>query len=256
MDPTDKRELKKFEKELGLYSVAGAICSYGDVIDFVQDLKQGIVLVDTCDHDEAVGKKMTAFLRKEIKEGWGVAGDAADNLEELGRKLAALRDPTIPYWKSDEWFDMVSALYVQFDKESISLSMGGGLGETMILRNDGRLERILMKGGTVDLKFLEGHDQTYFTTLAKDEVMLLHTDGLLGNINKDIYLSFPHAIRKEINYESFVDHNREWLLNTIAEKNDEPTETIRDRIVEIFSAYFLPQSSRDDDLTFAVIKKK
>src|SRR3989338_9166065 len=256
MDPTDKRELKKFEKELGLYSVAGAICSYGDVIDFVQDLKQGIVLVDTCDHDEAVGKKMTAFLRKEIKEGWGVAGDAADNLEELGRKLAALRDPVIPYLKSDEWFDMISALYVQFDKEKISLSMGGGLGETIALRNDGSLERILMKGGTIDLKYLEGHDPTYFTTLAKDEVMLLQTDGLLGNIHKNIYFSFPEPKRREINYEAFIDYTRAWLVNTIAEKADDPVETIRDTIIEKFSPYFLPKSQRDDDVTFAVIKKK
>src|SRR3989344_4743431 len=187
MDSADKRELKKFEKELGLYYIAGAICSYGDVIDFVEDSKYGVVLVDTCGHDEAVGKNMAAFLSKEINSGWGVAGDAADNLEELGRKLAALRDPTIHYWKSDEWFKMVSALYIQFDKENISLSMGGGMGETVILRNNGILERILMKGGTIDLKYLEGHDSTYFTSLAKDEVILLQTDGLLGNINKNVY---------------------------------------------------------------------
>ena len=256
MDLIDNRTITKFERELGLYSVAGVICSYGDVIDFVEDSKCGIVLADTCGHDEAVGKKMAAFLRKEIKGGWGVAGDAADNLEKLGRKLAALRNPAIPYWKSDEWFDMVSALYVQFDKENISLSMGGGLGETLILRNNGSLEGILMKGGTIDLKYLEGHDPTYFTTLAKDELILLQSDGLLGNINKDIYFSFPHAIRKEINYEALVDHTRAWLVNTIAEKADDPVETIRDTIIEKFSPYFLPKSQRDDDVTFAVIKKK
>jgi len=252
----DKRELKKFERELGLYSVAGAICSYGDVIDFVEDSKSGIIIADTCGHLEEVGKEMAAFLKKEIDEGWGVAGDAADNLEELGRKLAALRDPVIPYLKSDEWFDMISALYVQFDKEKISLSMGGGLGETIALRNDGRLERILMKGGTIDLKYLEGHDPTYFTTLAKDEVMLLQTDGLAGNINKSIYLLFPEPKRREINYEAFIDYTRECLVNTIKENAHEPVETIRDMIIKRFSPYFLPQSSRDDDVTFAVIKRK
>src|SRR3989344_351558 len=252
----DKRELKKFERELGLYSVAGAICSYGDVIDFVEDSKSGIIIADTCGHLEEVGKEMAAFLKKEIDEGWGVAGDAADNLEELGRKLAALRDPVIPYLKSDEWFDMISALYVQFDKEKISLSMGGGLGETIALRNDGSLERILMKGGTIDLKYLEGHDPTYFTTLAKDEVMLLQTDGLAGNINKSIYLLFPEPKRREINYEAFIDYTRECLVNTIRENAHEPVETIRDMIIKRFSPYFLPKSLRDDDVTFAVIKKK
>ena len=252
----DKRELKKFERELCLYSTAGAIYSYGDVIDFVEDSKDGIVLVDTCGHDEAVGKNMTAFLRTEINGGWGVAGDAADNLEELGRKLAELRDPTIPYWLSEQWFDMVSALYVQFDKENISLAMGGGLGETLILRNDGSLERILMKGGTIDLKYLSGHDPTYCTTLAKDEVILLQSDGLAGNINKSIYLLFPEPKRREINYEAFIDYTRECLVNTIKENAHEPVETIRDMIIKRFSPYFLPQSSRDDDVTFAVIKRK
>lgn len=137
---TDARELKRFDINLGSYSVAGLIFSYGDVIDFVDDLKQGVVLVDTCGHHEEVGKTMAAFLRKEIQNNWGITGDAADNLETLGRKLAALRDPTIPFWKSDEWFDMVSALYAQFDGDNISLSMGGGLGETLILRNNGQLE--------------------------------------------------------------------------------------------------------------------
>ena|SRR3989338_8748067 len=258
MDSADKREIKKFEKELGLYSVAGAICSYGDVIDFVEDSKYGIVLADTCGHDEAVGKSMVAFLQKEIKDGWGVTGDAGGNLEKLGRTLASFRDPTIPYWQSDEWFDMISALYVQFDRENISLSMGGGLGETLILRNNGSLERILMKGGTIDLKFLEGHDPTYFTTLAKDEVMLLQTDGLLGNIQSNIYCSFSESKRKDINsnYMDFIDYIGAWLVNTIAERIYEPAETIRDAIVETFSAYFLPQSPRDDDVTFAVIKKQ
>lgn len=251
----DKRELKTFERELGFYSTAGAICSYGDVIDFVEDSKYGVVLVDTCGHDEAVGKNMAAFLKKEINSGWGVAGDAAGNLEELGRKLAGLGDPSIPYRYRDEWFDMVSALYVLFDKENISLSMGGGLGETLILRNDGNLEGILMKGGTIDLEYLKGHDPTYFTTLAKDEVILLQSDGLLGNINKSIYRSFPESKSREINYEDVKDCTRKCFVNSIAEKAHEPVETIRDMIIERFSPYFLPKSSRDDDVTFAVIKK-
>ena len=255
MKLTDNRELKRFDLTLGNYSVSGAICSYGDVIDFVDDLKQGVVLVDTCGHHEEVGKNMAAFLRKEIKNNWGVAGDAADNLEKLGRKLAVMRDPTIPYYKSDEWFDFVSAEYAQFDGDNISLSMGGGLGETLILRNNGQLESTLMYGGTIDLHYLEIHEPAYATTLAKNEVMLLQSDGLLGNIEKNVYRSFPESKTKEMDYGEFIRYMKGWLVSTIADKIQEPAGIIRERIIDQYSSYFLPKSLRDDDVTFAVIKK-
>ena len=224
---TDTRKLKRFDINLGSYSIAGLIFSYGDVIDFVDDLKQGVVLVDTCGHDEKAGKNMAAFLRTEIQNNWGITGDAAENLELLGRKLAAFRDPTIPYWKSEEWFDMVSALYAQFDGDNISLSMGGGLGETLILRNDGPLESILMKGGTIDLHYLENHEPAYCTNLARNEVMLLQSDGLLNNIKKNVYRSFPESKTKEMDYGEFILYMEGWLVSTIAEKNHEPAIVIR-----------------------------
>ncbi|MBI4147121.1 hypothetical protein HY494_00545 [Candidatus Woesearchaeota archaeon] len=256
MKLTDKRELKRFDLNLGNYSVSGAICSYGDVIDFVDDLKQGVVLVDTCGHHEEVGKNVAAFLRTEIKNNWGITGDATNNLENLGRKLAALRNPTIPYWKSDEWFDMVSAEYAQFEGDNISLAMGGGLGETLILRNNGQLESILMYGGTIDLHYLENHEPAYVTILAKNEVMLLQSDGLLDNIEKNVYRSFPESKRKELDYGEFIRYMKGWLVSTIADKIQEPAGIIRERIIDQFSSYFLPKSLRDDDVTFAVIKKR
>ena len=44
--------------------------------------------------------KTWLLSKNEIQNNWGITGDAAENLELLGRKLAAFRDPTIPYWKS------------------------------------------------------------------------------------------------------------------------------------------------------------
>ena len=95
MEIKDERELKLFEKELENYELAGAICSYGDVIDFVEGEKSGIVIIDTCGHRKDSGEKMAAFLQQEISQGWGITGDARSELSKLGEKLAAKRDPKI-----------------------------------------------------------------------------------------------------------------------------------------------------------------
>ncbi|MEK6905543.1 MAG: hypothetical protein AABX24_04025 [Nanoarchaeota archaeon] len=64
------------------------------------------------------------------------------------------------------------------------------------------------------------------------------------------------AIAKEMDYGEFILYMEGWLVSTIAEKNHEPAIVIRENIVEKFSSYFLPKSLRDDDVTFAVIKKR
>ena len=48
---------------------------------------------------------------------------------------------------------------------------------------------------------------------------------------------------------------KSWLVSTIADEIQEPAGIIRERIIDQYSSYFLPKSLRDDDVTFAVIKK-
>ncbi|MEK6969965.1 MAG: hypothetical protein AABW48_06060 [Nanoarchaeota archaeon] len=248
----DARRLIIFEKELGLYSAAGAICSYGDVIDFVEGEKQGVVIADTCGHLESCGQKMAQFLRQEIKTGWGIEGDAEQNLEKLGQKLFDLRGgKNRPY--SDEWYDWVSASYTQFSKEKISLAMGGGLGETLILREDCSLESIRMRGGVIDEDYLEGHDPVYETTLQETEVMLLQSDGLLGNIYKN-YWKHKLKDKNEFELKEVIGYNKGHLVSILAENRDCSPSVIRDALVSRLSQYFGPLFIRDDDVTFVVVK--
>ncbi|MDP3734505.1 MAG: hypothetical protein Q8R37_04710 [Nanoarchaeota archaeon] len=59
----DERQLVTFDRRLGQYDVAVALCSYCDVLDFVVDeKKQGIVLIDTCGHSKEFGQQMAAFF--------------------------------------------------------------------------------------------------------------------------------------------------------------------------------------------------
>ncbi len=250
----DTRKLINFKRILGHYCIAGAICSYGDVIDFVDGEKQGIFIADTCGHREESGIEMSKFIKRKIKSGWGIKGDAEQNLYSLGKELASLRDPNIRPIYSDEWFDFVSASYTQFDRENISLAMGGGLGHTLIFRKDGSLERILMAGGTIDDNdhYLKKHEPAYNTKLKKDEILFLQSDGM-HNMAKALHFDSLDG-KIDLDTRNTVWYADTLLYNVINKNFYEPAVIIRDAIVSELSKYFLPRTSRDDDVTFVVVK--
>lgn len=256
----DKRELKLFEKVLGNYETAVAIYSSGDVIDFVDSKKQGIVLIDTCGSLKEFGDKMAEFLREEISEGWGVSGDARDELLVLKRKLTAKRDPKLnslhgasAYLYNEEWHGYVSGLYLQFDEETVSLSTAGGVGRTLILRANDNLEKILMEDGVLDGKFSERAEPAYNFELRERDVILLNSDGLIGNI----LISTYHDIKmgKIKGPKDLSEYSEMLVVDCLKRNQDKRPYEIRDALVSELSKHFIPHKRHCDDVTFAVVKK-
>ena len=56
-----------FERNLGIYSIAGAICSYGDAIDFIDGERQGIIIADTCGHVKEFGDEVKKYIPDSVK---------------------------------------------------------------------------------------------------------------------------------------------------------------------------------------------
>jgi hypothetical protein len=245
---SDTRKLLTSELQIGNYSSASMIYSYGDVLDFVDGRKQGIVIVDTPGHVEEVGQQMLQFLRTEIANGWGVSGDALEELLKLGQKLAELHKGT-KY--CEHWADYSSASYTQIDGDRITLSMGGGLGETLIVRAD-RVERILMKGGTIDGPFLDHYDPVYTTTLQTGETMLLCTDGFVGNMRKT---REKESKRQNIAYATTVAELNTNIEQIIRDNSLNTAQETRDALIAQLGTYFLPRTERDDDVTIVVVKR-
>jgi len=251
------RKLKLFEEVLGNYEVSGVIYSGDDVIDFVDSKKQGIVLIDICGPIKGSGERMTEFLREEILKGWGVSGDAKDELLVLGRKLAAKRDPELNSLYNvdgDEWHDFVSGLYLQFNGETISLSTAGGLGRTLILRADGDLEKILMKGGTLDGPFLKRAEPAYNFELKEGEVILLNSDGLIGNILFSVCRDVKMG--KIEDPKDLSGYSEGLVVDCLKRHQDKQPYEIRDALVSELSKRFIPHKRHCDDVTFAVVKKR
>ena len=109
---------------------------------------------------------------------------------------------------------MVSALYAQFDGDNISLSMGGGLGETHF-RKRWTSRSILMKGGTIDLHYLENHEPAYCTNLARNsDVVAIRR---FVTISKRMFIVHSESKTKN-DYGEFILYMEGWLVSTIAEK--------------------------------------
>lgn len=245
----DMRKLVLFERSLGRYHLAGAICSYGDVIDFVDGSKQGIVLIDTCGHEKESGENMAAFLQEQISQGWGNGTDAREDLITLGKKLDSFRQPGEEFGRGEEkWYDLVSGLYVQFNDDDVSLSMGSGLGRTLIFKANS-LEKILMLNGPIDHpKFEERSVPAYFFSLGQEEVLFLHSDGLIGNMAKSFYYKYGQNRDGE--------YCKDLIIKTIKKLCNQSVQEIRENLVSKYNHLFLPLTSRFDDVTFAVVKRK
>ena len=241
----DERKLLVHQLELGDYDIAFSLYSFGDVIEFVQHPKQGVILIDTCGHQNDFGKQMQSFLKQQIKSGWGSKGDAREELTDLGRKLADVNGPA-KLCEGDDWCDGASGLYVQLNKTNISFSSNGGMGQSFIFRNN-KKECLDMYGTYLD--DLHQHEKgallpVYTSNLGLDDVLLLQSDGINGNMMASIH--YGHS--NESSRTDFIDT----LMNV---RKKEPFEIVnyanhalRNVIKNIDLCY--------DDMSFVVIKKK
>ncbi|MFH1455927.1 MAG: hypothetical protein ABIF40_03180 [archaeon] len=242
---SENRNLITFEKILGQYSIAGALCSNADVVDFVDDTKQGILVVDTCGHNIEDGNEMRNFVRRTIEGGWGIEGNAEQELKKLGQMFNSLRKPGESQFV-DKWYTCVSASYTQFDNDLITIAMGGALGKTYILRLDETLI-INHMDRVIDYDYQKKHKPAYETRLENDDILFLQTDGFLDNIIKK-------SLKKGIEWEVADETANKLLDDLLREFQKEPVNVIRNALVNSLKQYFLPLSNRDDDTTFVIVK--
>ncbi|MCH8908520.1 MAG: hypothetical protein IH840_15645 [Candidatus Heimdallarchaeota archaeon] len=231
----------------------------GTVIDFVDTPeKQGIVIIDTCGHRKDHGDNMARFLRSEIENGWGINDNAREELSYLGKKLSDSGPDTHDKF-SDLWHDFVSGEYLQFDGDKIYLQMGGGLGSTMIFRNDGELEDIMMKGGVID-RYFDNHssrkqveaDPVYETNLKDNEMIFLQSDGLRNNTIQSIH-NYGEKGLEGFDEDLFHEDS---IADFLKEHVSKSSSEIRDVMLSELGRYFHPRDLGYDDVTFAVVKKR
>jgi len=113
------------------------------------------------------------------------------------------------------------------------------------------LEQILMINGTIDDPNFEKRSSkkaAYIFSLCCEEVLFLHSDGLIGNIAKSFYYNHGQNRDEEYCYNLIIEMIRKHQTKYVSE--------IRDHLITNYQHLFLPSSlRRDDDVTFAVVKK-
>ncbi len=249
----DTRKLITFERTLGMYEVAGAICSYGDVIDFVDGEKKGIVIADTTGKMEECGKRMGDFLRKEIKKGWGSSKDGRTEILDLGKKLfiAGVGKPYLDrktqlkvireLSEEDRWWDGVEICYAHMDKEIISLA---GL-RYMIFREEGGVEEI--DSFLTPYHINQDKKRNPIEKILQDnDILLMTSDGLEWNMR------LPYRTLEEL--RKYDKKPREDIRRIITKDNKLPVDKIRDALVTKLSNYIVGDFFADD-VTFAVVKR-
>lgn len=213
---------------LNTYDIAVVQWTYGGVLEFVYGTPSGLLLLDTKGHEEVNGIKMRGFIRKQIREGWGVQGDARGQLSLLSLESARI---------NKSWCD-ATALYLQFHDSHISLSnacMPQPLHYSAIpcwITSHG----FWAVPNTMAIPF----DPPYTLKLQQDEILLIRTDGIDDPIDKEI-----------------GEKNRKKLLEEILNDcKERPATTILNRIITELGRYFIPQDEEMDDATIVVIKRK
>ncbi|MBU0470223.1 MAG: hypothetical protein KKA62_06125 [Nanoarchaeota archaeon] len=240
------RHLKTFERTLGKYRVAGAIYSYGDVIDFVDGEKQGIIIADTCGKRRDYGNKAKKFLKEKIKEGWGSSKDAKTEILDLGRRLALAGTGKAhfeaEYSSEQRWWDCIEFCYAHFDNDLVSLS---GLRH-LIFREEGNTERYNSTLGPYHFED-PGERETAKTDLNGNDVLMIASDGLEFNIR------LLYRTSKEL--EEYYEAPKKIIKKIVYENIKYPVDQIRDSLILKLSDYLTGGFFSKDDVTFALVKK-
>ena len=254
----DKRELKTFERILGNYEVAGAICSYGDAIAFAEmDNRSWIIISDTVGHVEGQGKQMKEFLDKQIMEGWGAEFDTKEEIADLGRRLliAGTGKPEIPDGLHFDWWDSPEFCYAHLLENEVSL---GGINFNLV--RNGKFEEIpyetsegIKMMSPLHFDDLENRSP-YNISLRTNDVLLMASDGLEDNISYTLRLQGEETSREIAKLK---------LIEVMTQCKGKKPDQIRDTLITELKDYFLPRAVGNyspteyeyDDVTFAVIKK-
>ncbi|MBT4538660.1 SpoIIE family protein phosphatase [Candidatus Woesearchaeota archaeon] len=253
----DERELILFERELGDYNIASAIWSYGDVIDFIDGERKGIVIADTTGHQRDFGDAMKGFLKREIASGWGSRFDARTEILDLGQRLS---DEGSKHQKIfdenklrclNDWWNYAGINYAQLE-EKIYLS---GL-YYLLVRRDGDIETPNSSLFYHHYKNPGGRSMAEID-FNQGDVLLMTSDGLRDNICSTYRCLWQKA-------KSKMDSVNRELTEVIRKNIDNDVVEIRDVLVKRFRQYFLScefnqkiyDSERYDDVTFALIKRR
>lgn len=247
----DTRELLTFEKKLGMYDLAGAIYSDGDVIDFVDGVNPGIIIADTCGHKKEFGDKAREFLQKEIRTGWGSQYDIKTEILELGRKLmiTGTGKPSLEgrFNEREEWWDCIACSYAQFTDEGIYLT---GI-HNLIARENGTVETPWSILGPYHFDD-PGEREPVRTVLSHGDIMLIASDGLENNIRIISYL-------KGENHEQDTFETK--LGRILNQNKTKEISSIRDILISQLKYYFMSGMIKCidqmiyDDVTFVLVKK-
>jgi len=250
----ETRELVTFERNLGLYSAAGAICSHGDVIDFVDGEKQGIIIADTCGKRKDCGDRAGVFLREQIESGWGSSRDVKTEILDLGRRLmiTGVGKPYLDretklkvireFSEEERWWDAIEFCYAHIDKETISLA---GL-RYMIFREDRSVEEIDSFLSPYHVNLVE-KEETIKKKIHGKDILLITSDGLEWNMR------LPYRGNLE-NLRKYHEKPREDIGKIIGENSHLQVDKIRDILVSELSDYITGKYFADD-VTFALVKR-
>ncbi|MDP3734506.1 MAG: hypothetical protein Q8R37_04715 [Nanoarchaeota archaeon] len=140
-------------------------------------------------------------------------------------------------------------------EENVSLSMGGGLGHTFLLRNNGQQDKIVMKCGTLDDKFLQHAEPAYETEVQDNDLIFLQSDGLFSNTARS--LDYDYQREKCAAPDDYLECVESMIMDCFAGNHDQSASFLRDKVITKLSRYFLPRADLYyDDVTFVVVKKK
>jgi hypothetical protein len=241
--PEDERKLFTFSKTLGDYEVGFSLYSYADVLGIVTGDKKGVLLVDTCGHRKDYGQNMMAFVRRQIIDGWGVKGDVREELLNFGKRLADVNGPA-ERCEGDDWCDGASGLYVQLG-DKVGFSSNGGMGKSIIFRK-GDEEYLPLKGTYLD--DIHQHKPEilpiYETELGLDDVLLLQSDGVDGNMIASIHYGHSNKSSKT-DFIDVISSARKYSPLEIVDYANHTLKHVLDNI-----------DLRYDDMSFIIIKKK
>lgn len=280
----DSRTLERFDRKMDIHDLAGAIQSWGDVYVFThgpEEVRPGIVIADTSANTKQSGNDYKTFLEEQVADGWGQMGVEREIRKLEHRVAAKIESETARINESDienkeyeidfmkETYGGTALGFAQFEVRHVSY-IGMGLDWPWIIRDDGRTTELWgMVPKFADRKegfsYSSGH--THFS-LPGNDVFLLKSDGLIDNMKhyfreRVIAYAKEHGLARDSTLPDNLPpelaicfgREKELLLDTVRKHQKKTAVDIRDGIISDLGEYFSPTNVRDNDITFAVVKR-
>jgi hypothetical protein len=237
------RTLECYDEQYGDIQIATARCAYGDVFRAFpanDGSFGGLLLVDTLEHNEDYGLRMSGFLDGALSQGWGHATDAETDVVNLGRWLQSQEDP-------QTGLEASTFQYVKGRRETLALC-NGGMPYPVLVHGGAApsVDRIQIFGFYID-SWSEHHSPPYQFVLQPGDALVLRTDGFdEGLIRYRRSMGVP-STTEQLLCDLLSDGLREPVKRTAAE--------IRDILVDRLTTMVLPRNREDDDVTLAVLMR-